>query len=241
MFKVLWNGSESRTLWLLLKLLCVIEVQMQRGSEDAAAGREENTGTSNTLQTKMCEHWFQWWYWLSVLQALRCLRGRKRVERRADNLFAKLESIRGILDRIAQSQTDKMVRGGANIQHSFWSGPDFKCVVNTFAGHTSVSGRSGSTETLSEGRDCGTGREPRGSNPGGSWTLHWSIMADKSVWFHVGLVTVEVNSLDLIVNLNQIINFNFTVSFLWFHQLCDTQDEVNQTISSVTSAGMTHC
>lgn len=42
-------------------------------------------------------------------QALRCLRGRKRVEKRADNLFAKLESIRGILDRIAQSQTDKMV------------------------------------------------------------------------------------------------------------------------------------
>lgn len=42
-------------------------------------------------------------------QALRCLRGRKRVERRADSLFAKLESIRGILDRIAQSQTDKMV------------------------------------------------------------------------------------------------------------------------------------
>lgn len=42
-------------------------------------------------------------------QALRCLRGRKRVEKRADNLFAKMESIRGILDRIAQSQTDKMV------------------------------------------------------------------------------------------------------------------------------------
>ncbi|XP_059192874.1 charged multivesicular body protein 7 [Centropristis striata] len=42
-------------------------------------------------------------------QALRCLRGRKRVEKRADSLFAKLESIRGILDRIAQSQTDKMV------------------------------------------------------------------------------------------------------------------------------------
>ncbi|XP_069562799.1 charged multivesicular body protein 7 [Brachyistius frenatus] len=42
-------------------------------------------------------------------QALRCLRGRKKVEKRADNLFAKLESIRGILDRIAQSQTDKMV------------------------------------------------------------------------------------------------------------------------------------
>ncbi|XP_068460487.1 charged multivesicular body protein 7 isoform X2 [Clinocottus analis] len=42
-------------------------------------------------------------------QALRCLRGRKRVEKRIDGLFAKLESIRGILDRIAQSQTDKMV------------------------------------------------------------------------------------------------------------------------------------
>ncbi|XP_054467136.1 charged multivesicular body protein 7 isoform X1 [Anoplopoma fimbria] len=42
-------------------------------------------------------------------QALRSLRGRKRVEKRADSLFAKLESIRGILDRIAQSQTDKMV------------------------------------------------------------------------------------------------------------------------------------
>nr|XP_040051205.1 charged multivesicular body protein 7 isoform X2 [Gasterosteus aculeatus aculeatus] len=42
-------------------------------------------------------------------QALRSLKGCKRVEKRADGLFAKLESIRGILDRIAQSQTDKMV------------------------------------------------------------------------------------------------------------------------------------
>ncbi|XP_029916325.1 charged multivesicular body protein 7 [Myripristis murdjan] len=42
-------------------------------------------------------------------QALRCLKGRKRVEKRADNLFAQLETIRGILDRIAQSQTDKLV------------------------------------------------------------------------------------------------------------------------------------
>ncbi|CAN9513492.1 unnamed protein product [Ophioblennius macclurei] len=42
-------------------------------------------------------------------QALRCLRGRKRVEKRTDNLLTQLESIRGILDRIAQSQTDKMV------------------------------------------------------------------------------------------------------------------------------------
>ncbi|XP_076021309.1 charged multivesicular body protein 7 [Genypterus blacodes] len=42
-------------------------------------------------------------------QALRCLRGSKRVEKRADKLFDHLESIRGILDRIAQSQTDKTV------------------------------------------------------------------------------------------------------------------------------------
>ncbi|XP_056141655.1 charged multivesicular body protein 7 [Lampris incognitus] len=42
-------------------------------------------------------------------QALRCLRGRKRVEKRTDKLFAQLETIRGILDKIAQSQTDKMV------------------------------------------------------------------------------------------------------------------------------------
>ncbi|KAM4617079.1 charged multivesicular body protein 7 isoform 2-T3 [Polymixia lowei] len=42
-------------------------------------------------------------------QALRCLRGRKRVEKRVDSLFAQLENIRGILDRIAQSQTDRLV------------------------------------------------------------------------------------------------------------------------------------
>ncbi|XP_061624869.1 charged multivesicular body protein 7 [Phyllopteryx taeniolatus] len=42
-------------------------------------------------------------------QALRCLRGRKRLEKRADGLFGQLESIRGILDRVAQSQTDKTV------------------------------------------------------------------------------------------------------------------------------------
>ncbi|KAM8886381.1 charged multivesicular body protein 7 isoform 2-T2 [Spinachia spinachia] len=42
-------------------------------------------------------------------QALRSLRACKRVERRSDSLFVQLESIRGILDRIAQSQTDQMV------------------------------------------------------------------------------------------------------------------------------------
>nr|XP_061841811.1 charged multivesicular body protein 7-like [Nerophis lumbriciformis]XP_061841812.1 charged multivesicular body protein 7-like [Nerophis lumbriciformis] len=42
-------------------------------------------------------------------QALRCLRGRKRGEKRVDGLFGQLESIRGILDRIAQSQTDEKV------------------------------------------------------------------------------------------------------------------------------------
>ncbi|XP_061116482.1 charged multivesicular body protein 7 isoform X2 [Conger conger] len=42
-------------------------------------------------------------------QALRCLRGRKRVEKRADGLYAQLETIKGILDRIAHSQTDRLV------------------------------------------------------------------------------------------------------------------------------------
>lgn len=35
------------------------------------------------------------------------------MEKRAENLLAKLESIREILDRITQSQTDKMVRDEA--------------------------------------------------------------------------------------------------------------------------------
>lgn len=47
------------------------------------------------------------------LQALRSLRSRKQVEKRVDNLSNQLESIRGILDRIDQSSTDKTVRGGA--------------------------------------------------------------------------------------------------------------------------------
>ncbi|XP_024909669.1 charged multivesicular body protein 7 [Cynoglossus semilaevis] len=42
-------------------------------------------------------------------QALRSLRGCKRLEKRSDNLSSNLETIRGILDRIAQSETDKMV------------------------------------------------------------------------------------------------------------------------------------
>ncbi|XP_064203434.1 charged multivesicular body protein 7 [Anguilla rostrata] len=42
-------------------------------------------------------------------QALWCLRGRKRMEKRADRLYAQLETIKGILDRIAHSQTDRLV------------------------------------------------------------------------------------------------------------------------------------
>lgn len=42
-------------------------------------------------------------------QALRSLRSRKQVEKRVDNLSNQLESIRGILDRIDQSSTDKTV------------------------------------------------------------------------------------------------------------------------------------
>ncbi|XP_055742802.1 charged multivesicular body protein 7 isoform X2 [Salvelinus fontinalis] len=42
-------------------------------------------------------------------QALRCLRSRKRVEKKADHLYAQLENVKGILDKIANSQTDKLV------------------------------------------------------------------------------------------------------------------------------------
>lgn len=42
-------------------------------------------------------------------QALRCLKSRKKVEKKADNLYGQIESIKGILDRIANSQTDKLV------------------------------------------------------------------------------------------------------------------------------------
>lgn len=89
------------------------------------------------------------------------------MEKRADNLFANLESIRGILDRIGQSQTDKMVRGGADIQHCEWSGADADLLMLS-AGHTSISGGCGGAEALSEGRDRGAGGEPGGSDPGGS-------------------------------------------------------------------------
>uniref|UniRef100_A0A8C7WEX9 Charged multivesicular body protein 7 n=1 Tax=Oncorhynchus mykiss TaxID=8022 RepID=A0A8C7WEX9_ONCMY len=42
-------------------------------------------------------------------QALRCLRSRKRVEKKADHLYAQLENVKGILEKIANSQTDKLV------------------------------------------------------------------------------------------------------------------------------------
>uniref|UniRef100_A0AAY5E8X6 Charged multivesicular body protein 7 n=1 Tax=Electrophorus electricus TaxID=8005 RepID=A0AAY5E8X6_ELEEL len=42
-------------------------------------------------------------------QALRCLRGRKHVEKKADRLYAQLETVKGILDRIASSHTDRLV------------------------------------------------------------------------------------------------------------------------------------
>uniref|UniRef100_A0A4W5RBV0 Charged multivesicular body protein 7 n=1 Tax=Hucho hucho TaxID=62062 RepID=A0A4W5RBV0_9TELE len=42
-------------------------------------------------------------------QALSCLRTRKRVEKKADHLYSQLENVKGILDKIANSQTDKLV------------------------------------------------------------------------------------------------------------------------------------
>lgn len=95
---------------------------MHRGRKESAAGREEVAGCSDSckkiiyLQSSQLDTSQQFLIWLSpsAPKALRCLRGRKRVEKRADNLFAQLETIRGILDRIAQSQTDKMVRRCVN-------------------------------------------------------------------------------------------------------------------------------
>lgn len=51
----------------------------------------------------------KWSSTLFLLQALRCLRGGKRVEKKADRLFAQLETVKGILERIANSQTDRLV------------------------------------------------------------------------------------------------------------------------------------
>ncbi|KAF7694953.1 charged multivesicular body protein 7 [Silurus meridionalis] len=42
-------------------------------------------------------------------QALRCLKGKKCVEGKADRLYTQLETVKGILDRIASSQTDRLV------------------------------------------------------------------------------------------------------------------------------------
>ncbi|XP_028655305.1 charged multivesicular body protein 7 [Erpetoichthys calabaricus] len=42
-------------------------------------------------------------------QALRCLRAKKRIEKRSDSLYAQLDTIHGILEKIANSHTDRMV------------------------------------------------------------------------------------------------------------------------------------
>lgn len=73
------------------------------------------------------------------------------MEKRADNLFAKLETIRGILDRIAQSQTDKMVKSCINssTDHMCMLSVLRVCCVCVCAGYAGVSGRSGGPEALS--------------------------------------------------------------------------------------------
>lgn len=42
-------------------------------------------------------------------QALRCLKAKRRTERRIEELHSKLDAVQGILDRIYASQTDQMV------------------------------------------------------------------------------------------------------------------------------------
>lgn len=61
----------------------------------------DNRVLINSLSVSLC---------LSLAQALRCLRGKKRVEGKADRLYTQLETVKGILDRIASSQTDRLVK-----------------------------------------------------------------------------------------------------------------------------------
>lgn len=61
----------------------------------------DNRVLINSLSVSRC---------LSLAQALRCLRGKKRVEGKADRLYTQLETVKGILDRIASSQTDRLVK-----------------------------------------------------------------------------------------------------------------------------------
>lgn len=61
----------------------------------------DNRVLINSLSASRC---------LSLAQALRCLRGKKRVEGKADRLYTQLETVKGILDRIASSQTDRLVK-----------------------------------------------------------------------------------------------------------------------------------
>lgn len=84
-------------------------------------------------------------------QALRPLRSWKQVEKRVDSLTNQLESIRAILDRIDQSKTDKMVRGGAKCVTLVLSGcPVLHWFSLVSAGHRGVPGRRGGAETLPE-------------------------------------------------------------------------------------------
>lgn len=46
---------------------------------------------------------------IQCLQALRCLKSKRRTERRIEELHSKLDAVQGILDRIYASQTDQMV------------------------------------------------------------------------------------------------------------------------------------
>lgn len=61
----------------------------------------DNRVLINSLSVSLC---------LTLAQALRCLRGKKRVEGKADRLYTQLETVKGILDRIASSQTDRLVK-----------------------------------------------------------------------------------------------------------------------------------
>lgn len=158
--KIIFEKCKSNQLFLL----CFLAAQVERRGPCAAAAGEEDAGkgscraagatghrsdyASNPLTTNQTP----------PLQALRLLRSRKQVEKRVDNLSNQLESIKGILDRIDQSKTDKMVRGGAPCvppASSRWLDSCWTGLSLVFAGHPGIPSRCGGAEALPEGRHGG--------------------------------------------------------------------------------------
>lgn len=86
------------------------------------------------------------------------------------------------------------------------------------AGDAGIPGGCGGSEDLSEGCECGASREPGGSDTRGDvWQI--CIVAMHGLWH---------GSLNIVIH---ILNEGLYFVFMLFAQLCDTQDEVNQTLA----------